>query len=171
MQQLAWWLTLVSVAALAAIFLSVARGATRRAEPLPAARSERVRARLFVAAVAAFVPITVLSLGALPYGAAPADALVVDAVGHQWYWELSRTQLPVGRDVVFRVRSADVNHGFAVYDPDMRVVGQTQAMPGYENLLALRFERPGRYRILCLEYCGSVHHGMQAALEVTAEAP
>jgi cytochrome c oxidase subunit 2 len=171
MQQLAWWLTLAAVAALAALFLSVARGASRRTDPPSAARSERVRAWLFAAAGAAFIPITALSLGALPYGAPTGDALVVDAVGHQWYWELSHTTLPAGRDVLFRVRSADVNHGFAIYDPDMRVVGQTQAMPGYENLLALRFERPGSYRILCLEYCGSVHHGMQAALEVVAEAP
>ena len=169
MQQLAWWLTLAGVAALAAVFARVALGASQRGEP--PAGGERLRGWLFAAAGAAFVPITALSLGALPYGAGAGDALVVEAVGHQWYWELSRTTLPAGQPIVFRVRSADVNHGFAIYDPDMRVVGQTQAMPGYENLLALRFARPGTYKILCLEYCGSVHHGMQAALEVVAEEP
>lgn len=168
MQQLAWWLTLAGVAALAAIFAGVARGASQRAEA--PAGGERLRGWLFAAAGASFVPITALSLGAMPYGAQTGgDALVVEAVGHQWYWELSRTRLPARRPIVFRVRSADVNHGFAVYDPELRVVGQTQAMPGYENLLALRFEQPGTYKILCLEYCGSVHHGMQAALEVVEE--
>jgi cytochrome c oxidase subunit 2 len=171
MQQLALWLTLIGVAALAAIFAAVARGASQRGVPERApAGGERLRGWLFAAAGAAFVPITALSLGALPYGAPPEDAVIVEAVGHQWYWELSRTTVPAHRPVVFRVRSADVNHGFAVYDPDMRVVGQTQAMPGYENQLVLRFERPGSYRILCLEYCGSVHHGMQAALEVVEES-
>jgi cytochrome c oxidase subunit 2 len=169
-QQLAWWLTLAGVLLVGASFGWVALAAPpRRPADAIGARAQRLRGWLFAAAAVAFVPITALSLGALPYGAKSEGALVVDAVGHQWYWELSRSRVPVGRDIVFRVRSADVNHGFAVYDPELRVVGQTQAMPGYENLLALRFERAGNYRILCLEYCGSVHHGMQAVLEVVAE--
>jgi cytochrome c oxidase subunit 2 len=168
MQQLALGLTLALMLGLAAVFAWVARGATRR-EVRAGAGAERLRGWLLVAAAVAFVPITGISLGALPYGAELEGAVAVEAVGHQWYWELSPSQVPAGRTVVFRVRSADVNHGFAVYDPQLRMLGQTQAMPGYENRLALRFERPGTYRILCLEYCGSAHHGMQAALEVVEE--
>jgi len=169
-QQLAWFLTLSLVLALAAAFAWVARGAGSRDDGAALARSApRLRAWLFAAAVLVFVPVTAISLGRTPYGASADGALVIDAVGHQWYWELSHTSVPAGETVVFRVRSADVNHGFAVYDPELRVVGQTQAMPGYENLLALRFDAPGTYRVLCLEYCGSVHHGMQAAFEVVGE--
>ena len=45
---------------------------------------------------------------------------------------------------------------------------QTQAMPGVTNRLVHTFTEPGKYRILCLEYCGLAHHGMMAELEVVA---
>ena len=56
----------------------------------------------------------------------------------------------------------DVNHGFAIYAADGRIVTQTQAMPGFVNRLVYRLLEPGRYRVLCLEYCGLAHHGMTA---------
>ena len=37
------------------------------------------------------------------------------------------------------------------------------------NRLHHVFERPGRYRVLCLEYCGLVHHDMLAEFTVTPE--
>lgn len=40
-------------------------------------------------------------------------------------------------------------------------------MPGYVNRLVHTFDRPGRYRLLCLEFCGVVHHDMVAEFEVT----
>ncbi len=42
------------------------------------------------------------------------------------------------RWVEFRVTSLDVNHGMAIFDPDGKLVGQTQAMPGYVNRLFVR---------------------------------
>jgi cytochrome c oxidase subunit II len=36
------------------------------------------------------------------------------------------------------------------------------------NRLVYTFARPGRYRVLCLEYCGLAHHGMNSEFEVTA---
>ncbi len=82
----------------------------------------------------------------------------------------NRPQIPVGRLVEFRVTSLDVNHGFGVYDPDGKLMGQTQAMPGYVNRLFLRFEKPGSYTILCLEYCGLSHHIMRGGFDVV-ESP
>lgn len=93
---------------------------------------------------------------------------VVDVVGYQWYWTLSETRLTAGEPVEFRVSSGDVNHGFAIYDSENRLLTQTQAMPGYTNKLLYTFEQPGRYQILCLEYCGVAHHVMRAELEVVA---
>ena len=37
----------------------------------------------------------------------------------------------------FDVTSVDVNHGFGVYDPNGRLIGSVQAMPGYTNELEL----------------------------------
>jgi cytochrome c oxidase subunit 2 len=70
--------------------------------------------------------------------------------------------------VVFRVTGADVNHGFGVYNENLELVTQVQAMPGYTNKLVYTFDQPGKYRILCLEYCGLAHHAMMGELNVKA---
>ena len=174
LQSIAWYVSLAGIAVVAAVFASVALAASRADD---AARIElgvqRLRRRLAWLLGAAFVPITAISLWAAPLRNDPRAAdgeQVVDVVGHQWFWEISASRLPAGATVAFHVTSADVNHGFAIYDQDMQVVAQTQAMPGYVNVLRVRFPRPGNYRVLCLEYCGLVHHGMAAQLEVVASA-
>lgn len=113
-------------------------------------------------------PLMLGTLWGLPYAAAARDRpMSVEVVGHQWYWQISRDRLPAGRPVVFHVTSADVNHDFAIYNRDMHVVAQVQAMPGYVNNLAYTFKTPGTYRILCLQYCGVMHTRMTAEIEVT----
>lgn len=91
---------------------------------------------------------------------------VVTVVGHQWFWEMSTDQVLVNQPVEFAVTSADVNHGFAIYGPDEKIVTQTQAMPGYTNKVVWTFKQPGTYIIRCLEYCGLVHHAMESPLTV-----
>lgn len=75
-------------------------------------------------------------------------------------------ELQVNKLVEFRVTSMDVNHGFAIYDDTHRLITQTQAMPGYVNRLRYKFDHPGKYDILCLEYCGMAHQGMRASFVV-----
>jgi cytochrome c oxidase subunit II len=79
---------------------------------------------------------------------------------------LSHNRVPIGQTVEFHVTSADINHGFALYDPEMHLVAQTQAMPGYTNKLNYTFSRAGTYKVLCLEYCGIAHHNMIAEIKV-----
>lgn len=116
------------------------------------------------AATAAFAA----SLLALPYpqtaGAGPA--LPVQVVGHQYYWQMSQTRFHVGQTIDFAVTSADVNHGFGVYDPHGVLIAQTQAMPDYVNHLRLTFTTPGTYIVRCLEYCGLAHHLMEIPFTV-----
>lgn len=94
------------------------------------------------------------------------DATEVRVVGGQFYWSLSPDTFRQGEHVVFDVTSADVNHGFGLYDPDGRLIGSVQAMPGYHNRLAVTLEQAGRYTIACFEYCGLDHHVMIRDLEV-----
>ena len=54
--------------------------------------------------------------------------------------------------------------------PDHVLIGQVQGMPGYVNRLRLRFDRPGRYDILCLELCGNLHSRMRGVIQVTGSA-
>lgn len=93
---------------------------------------------------------------------------VVDVVGMQWSWQITPDTVQAGSPVEFRVTSKDVNHGFAVYAPDGRIVTQVQAMPGYTNKLVHTFTQPGTYLVQCLEYCGMGHVPMQSQIKVVA---
>lgn len=173
LQEIAWGLTVVLVGAFAVVFLIVAAKAR---EPRPAAEvtasGYAVRRVWFWVLAVGGVVVTAATLPLMPYPdaqAKPAPAVVVTATGAQWAWTLSRDKLPLGREVEFQVTSRDVNHGFAIYDPDLKVVAQTQAMPGYVNRIRHTFDRPGTYKVLCLEYCGLVHHDMMAGFTVAAE--
>ncbi len=169
-QSIAWQLSIALVATLAAGFIFVLARSRQRLDYEPVVKhAYRLRRRLFWAILIAGVPATLLTLGRIPYPALAGvsqPTQVIEAVGYQWWWELSADEVDAGRPVEFRVSSADVNHGFGIYDEDLRLVAQTQAMPGYVNRLVHTFERPGRYRILCLEFCGVVHHDMVAEINV-----
>jgi len=169
-QDIAWRVTVILVVAVFLVFAWVALGASQRRD-YESIRGRAARARFIVfwGLVLVFTPIIVYSLADLPYPrriAQPGSAEVITATGHQWRWELSKNQVVAGRPVEFHVEAADVTHGFGIYDTQLRLVAQTQAMPGYTNVLRHTFKQPGSYKILCLEYCGLVHHGMMADLTV-----
>lgn len=172
-QDLAWYLTVVLVVAVLLLFVFVARSAAAREDYTSVSRkTTRIRTVAFFVLIVVCVPIVGVSLAHLPYNAPKdiaASPQVVDVTGHQWRWEISPAQVPAGAPIEFHVTSADVNHGFAIYDASLRLLAQTQAMPGYTNVLHYVFPAPGSYRILCLEYCGLAHHGMMAELTVTAQ--
>ncbi len=75
-------------------------------------------------------------------------------------------EIPLNKLVEFRVTSLDVNHGFAIYNQENRLITQTQAMPGYVNNLRYKFSIPGTYNIFCLEYCGMAHQVMKSSFIV-----
>jgi len=102
----------------------------------------------------------------LPYASGGSPATTVKVSGGQFYWTIDPAVLPVDTEVRFDVTSVDVNHGFGVYDPDGRLIGSVQAMPGYVNDLRLTFHKVGEYRIRCFEYCGLSHHNMIASFRV-----
>lgn len=172
-QQIAWQVSLVLMTLVAFGFAFVAINSGTRVEdyaPLQK-RAYRLRTRLFWALVLVFGPVMIYTLVDLPYGASHAhannaSAQLIEAKAYQWRWELSTDHVAVGQPVEFRVSSADVNHGFAIYDPGMHLVAQTQAMPGYTNTLRHTFDKEGTYRVLCLEYCGIAHHNMMTEIVV-----
>ncbi len=110
---------------------------------------------------------------ALPGSGPP---LVVDVIGHQWWWEVRYPQsgvvtanqllLPAGRPVDLRVTSADVIHSFWV----PRLAGKIDMLPGTVNVLRLVADRPAVLRGQCAEFCGAQHALMVLAVEaVSAE--
>jgi cytochrome c oxidase subunit 2 len=102
----------------------------------------------------------------LPYASGARADEDVRVVGGQFYWSLSKAEFEQGERVRFAVTSADVNHGFGLYDPDGRLIGSVQAMPGYTNRLSITLEKAGTYTIACFEFCGLDHHTMIREFEV-----
>lgn len=130
-----------------------------------------VLAGVVVAALAATLPFT-------PYPGryfGPPD-VKISAVGAMWYWTLTPNfgavsangglVLPVHKLVEFDVTSQDVNHNFAIYNTSGHLLVQAQAMPNYTNRLFYRFDVPGKYYVICLEYCGIAHHAMNTEFDV-----
>lgn len=173
-QNEAWLTTVVGIVFIALAFLYVIAKSGKSADSTQVQeKAYAIRRWWFLALMALGVGVTWASLKQFPIPDQHAQseaAQVVNAIGHQWFWELSQSRITAGVPVEFHVTSADVNHGFAIYDPDGRIVTQTQAMPGFTNRLLYTFARPGKYRVLCLEYCGLAHHVMMSEFEVVAVA-
>jgi cytochrome c oxidase subunit II len=167
-----WLITLIGIALVALVFVYVisSSGGSADAKQVQT-RAYAIRRWWFVALLLLGIGVTYASLRPFPVPDQHAQlqgAQIVDVVGHQWFWQLSRYQVTAGTPVEFHVTSADVNHGFGLYGPDDRIVAQTQAMPGFTNRLLYTFTKPGLYRVMCLEYCGLAHHGMANQIEVIA---
>ena len=73
--------------------------------------------------------------------------------------------VPADTPVVFAVTSRDVNHGFGIYDPRDRLVGQVQAMPDYVNRLPFSSIGAG-VTPSAAWICGIGHAAMQGSFEV-----
>jgi cytochrome c oxidase subunit 2 len=171
-QEISWIVTIILVTLLAIIFLIIANNASGdKSEYTPIQKSAySLRGKLFLLILLVIVPIIGYTLTQMPYPSVTISSKaskLVNAIGHQWYWEISDTTAKVGDPVMYNVSTADVNHGFGVYDADLNVIAQTQAMPGYTNKLLVSFPTAGKYRILCLEYCGLAHHSMISEITVT----
>lgn len=127
------------------------------------------RSKFFVFILIAGVAIAIGTLRGLPNGAHAESAKQIDVIGKQWYWEVSDSTAKINEPVVFNVGSGDVNHGLGIYDKNLRLLTQVQAMPGYTNRLSYTFKDAGEYKLMCMEYCGIVHHSMVSTFTVTDE--
>ncbi len=139
----------------------------------------RIRSVYFVVILGVAIFALAFTLPMTPYsdkyeGRKPD--LTVKVVGEMWSWTLTpvpgatsaggNLTLPVNKVVEFDVSSKDVNHNFGIYNSAGELVAQVQAMPDYTNRLFHRFNVPGHYYVLCLEYCGVAHHAMNTEFDV-----
>src|SRR6059036_3101111 len=109
-------------------------------------------------------------------GEAPADALKVEVIGHQWWWEFRYRELgfvtanelhvPLGRTVQLSITSADVIHAF--WAPPLG--GKRDAIPGHTNYIAFRPDQVGDYMGQCAEFCGASHANMRLRVVVDSDS-
>jgi cytochrome c oxidase subunit 2 len=100
---------------------------------------------------------------------AKSDALQVEVIGHQWWWEFRYPQykittanelyLPVGRTVNFALKSADVLHSFSI----PQLGGKRDLITNHTNYLWFTPDSIGVTALngMCAEYCGASHANMR----------
>lgn len=107
-----------------------------------------------------------VALSDLPYPTKKAPDDNVGVKAKMFLFELTKDTVESNKLIEFRITAEDVTHGFGVYDSTGTLIGQVQAMPKYVNRMRIVFPHPGTYSILCLEYCGPLHHQMKKTLYV-----
>ena len=121
------------------------------------------------------IPILILASIAVPTVRAifdlakePADAMKVEVVGHQWWFEFKYPDygittaniLVIPEDTPIRLEmwSNDVMHNFWV----PKLNGKRYLVPGQLTYLNLYADNAGEYWAQCGEYCGLSHSKMRA---------
>lgn len=106
---------------------------------------------------------------------APANPDLV-IVAHQWWWEVqypgagfttaNEIHIPVGKDLAFRIESADVIHDF--WAPQL--ARKMDAIPGHPSNIWIKADRIGTYLGACSEFCGAEHAWMRFRVIVSSQA-
>jgi cytochrome c oxidase subunit 2 len=124
----------------------------------------------FMFAVVALAVLLLATLAFIPYGdnakAEGQQEVVVES--QQFAWIMTPSTIQAGVPVRFAVTTRDVNHGFAVYNDKNILLFQIQAVPEHTSHIVYTFKVPGRYQIVCLEFCGVNHHKMLGTFTVEA---
>ena len=188
--QMIFWITLGILALVWGVLAYVlVRFRARPEAPLP----RQIRGHMGLELVWTILPAVIVVVIAIPtiqtvfrtQRAPDSDALVVDVIGHQFWWEVrypngvvtaNDLHLPVGRPVSLRLRSADVIHSFWVpmiggkrdLNPVVRPPeGDTVTS---HNWLHFTIREEGVYRGQCAEFCGQSHSLMGVRVVAESEA-
>jgi cytochrome c oxidase subunit II len=156
----------------------------RRGEERTDERDRSMRTPVIVATAATAIILFVFLVLDLSVGRAITrnpgpEALQVRVTGHQWWWEIqyrdslpqnwattaNEIHIPVGRPVLFELRSADVIH--SLWPPNLN--GKRDLIPGNENSIWFQADSAGVYRGQCAEFCGHQHAKM--AFLIIADPP
>jgi cytochrome c oxidase subunit 2 len=106
--------------------------------------------------------------------AVPANALEIAVVANQWMWkfqhpsgarEIDDLHVPIGRPILLTMISQDAIH--SLFIPVLRL--KQDVLPGRYTSEWFEIQKPGRYHLLCTQYCGTDHSGMTG--EVIALQP
>jgi len=165
------WAALVFVLVEGALIYAIFRfrGKPGDAEP------EQIHGNTVVEVIWTVIPALILAMIAVPTVKAifkenetpKGDALTIEVVGHQWWWEFrypefnlttaNELHVPVGRTVSLKMGAYDVVHSFWL----PQFAGKRDVFPNRETRLWFTAEEPGEYTGQCAEFCG-IQHGRMA---------
>lgn len=90
------------------------------------------------------------------------DTYEVAIIAMAFGYNPAQIKVPVGKEIIFTLTSEDVVHSFTIDDTKVNMM----AVPGRITHKSYTFTEPGKYLVLCNEYCGTGHHYMQTEIEV-----
>ena len=124
---------------------------------------------LIPALVLAFIAVPTVRTIFKTQQPAPAGALQVEVIGHQWWWEFrypktgvitaNELYLPTSRTINFTLRTADVLHSFWI----PQLGGKRDLISNRTNQIVLTTDSTPTmaWNGFCAEYCGSSHANMR----------
>jgi cytochrome c oxidase subunit 2 len=174
-----WWAAAVFVVVELLLVIAIVRFRHREGRPAPKPTHGHtlmeIAWTLAPAVILVFVAVPTVRTIFATAGEAPSDALKVEVIGHQWWWEYkypdlgivtaNELHLPVGKPVQVSITSADVIHSF--WAPALG--GKRDAIPGHVNRIAFRADSVGDYLGQCAEFCGASHANMRLRVLVGSE--
>jgi cytochrome c oxidase subunit 2 len=172
-----WWTVGIMVVVFGALAYIVVRYRERpdSPEPKPIYGSTKLEITWTVipALIILFIAIPTIQAIFATQAEAPEEALVVEAIGHQWWWEFrypeedvvtaNQFYVPTGRPIALRLRSADVIHSFWIPrmggKKDVNPVPRTPegVEPLHMNQIVVEVDSAGEYLGQCAEFCGTSH--------------
>lgn len=173
-----WWMMWVGGAIFLIVVSMLAIGmlrARKKTEPQPLTF---IQSRNLVLLSGVVIPVLILLVYVIGSASAnrqiidglPDDAMTIEIIGHQWWWEVNyldtsgrpfarvanEIHIPVGKPVRLLLKSNDVIHSFWV--PNLN--GKTDLVPGKTNTSWVQADSPGVFRGQCAEFCGMQHAKM-----------
>jgi cytochrome c oxidase subunit II len=185
-----WWTMAVLMVVCVLIVYAVIRFREQPNTPQP----EQIHGSTKLEVAWTIVPALIVVAIAIPtvrgifdtYRATEEGSVVIEVIGHQWWWEFRYPEqgittanhfyVPAGRPVLLRMHSADVIHSFWM----PRFGGKRDVLPlprtndpetrhSNTNQLFFTVNEPGLYYGQCAEFCGASHAIMMASAVAVSE--
>ena len=175
-----WWAVAVFVVVESLLLFAILRFRARPGAPTPKPlhghTALEIGWTIAPAVILVFIAVPTIQTIFHTERAAPADALRVEVVGHQWWWKFTypdlgvvtanELHLPVGKPVSLTMTSADVIHSF--WAPGLG--GKRDVILGRTNHLTFTPDAVGTYLGQCAEFCGESHANMRLRVMVDSAA-
>jgi len=156
-------LGVVAVLVIATLVWSSTRGRNRQTNLHKLAEREKT---WFGIVVVMLVALLFTTIWFTPYSRSQDNGQAFPVKAEQFAFIVPGRVLHAGVPVKFSLTSADVNHGFAVFNSKNVLLFQVQVIPDHTQNYVYTFKQPGIYHIVCFEYCGVGHDQMKGEFTV-----
>ncbi len=171
-----WWALGVFVLVETALIVAIIKFRDRPGAPTPkpvhGSTLLEISWTLAPAIVLIFIAVPTIRTIFRTDGPPPANAMQVEVIGHQWWWEFrypdlgivtaNEMRVPAGQPVTLVMTSEDVIHSF--WAP--RLGGKRDVMPGRSTRITFTPDSVGVFYGQCAEFCGVSHANMRMRVVV-----